>query len=115
MKAEMAMVMTVKNQRCQPEAPARKLKAAPVLCTSTRLKNGRTSRTSPYWNAELTHALVARSSAITATERTSHRAQRPLPALGMHALLARAFQVPRATAADRGVLRVGAHVRTPMP
>jgi hypothetical protein len=30
--------MAVKNQRCQPEASARKENAAPVLCTRTTLK-----------------------------------------------------------------------------
>src|SRR5689334_11077314 len=114
MKDEMAMVIAVKNQRCQPEAPARKLNAAPVLCTSTRLKNGRTLRTSPYWNAELTHALVARSTTITAAETASQRDQRAR-ALGMHALLARAFQVLGAAPAEGRVLRIGAHVLAPVP
>src|SRR5689334_24296463 len=114
MKAEMAMVMAVKNQRCQPEAPARKLKAAPVLCTSTRLKNGRMLRTSPYWNAELTHALVARSTTITTAETASQRDQRA-PALGMHALLARAVEVLRAAPAQGCVPGIGAHVLAPVP
>ena len=32
------MPMPVKNQRCHPEAEAKKEKAAPLLCTRTRLK-----------------------------------------------------------------------------
>ena len=38
MKMAAAMPMAVKNQRCQPPAPARKEKAAPLLCTRTTLK-----------------------------------------------------------------------------
>src|SRR4051812_18229918 len=115
MNAEIAIVMAVKNQRCQPEAPARKLKAAPVLCTSTRLKNGSTGRTSPYWNAPLIHALVARSTATTATETRSQRAQRASVGLRMRALFSRALEVGHAARADRGVPAVGAHVLAPMP
>ena len=39
----------VKNQRCQPEASARKEKAAPVLCARTRLKKPVTATPSPSW------------------------------------------------------------------
>jgi hypothetical protein len=38
MKTAAAMPMAVKNQRCQPAAPARKENAAPVLCARTMLK-----------------------------------------------------------------------------
>jgi len=38
MKAAAPTPTAVKNQRCQPPAPARKEKAAPVLCTRTMLK-----------------------------------------------------------------------------
>ena len=38
MKTAAATPMAVKNQRCQPEAPARKEKAAPVLWARTTLK-----------------------------------------------------------------------------
>src|SRR5437868_10752877 len=100
MNAEIATVIAVKNQRCQPEAPARKLKAAPVLWTSTRLKKGSTGWTSPYWNAAVTHALVARSRTITATESASQRAQRAPAASGMPPVLARTLEVLRATPAD---------------
>ena len=40
MKPDATKPNTTKNQRCQPEAPARKENAAPVLCTRTTLKNG---------------------------------------------------------------------------
>ena len=38
MKTAAATPMAVKNQRCQPEAPARNEKAAPVLWARTTLK-----------------------------------------------------------------------------
>ena len=41
-QAEMASARTVKNQRCQPPASERKLKAAPGLNVSTQLKKGAT-------------------------------------------------------------------------
>ncbi len=37
-----ATPMPVNSQRCQPDAAARKEKAAPVLCTRTMLKKGAT-------------------------------------------------------------------------
>ena len=33
----------MKNQRCQPEAPASRLNAAPVLCSSVKSSTGSTS------------------------------------------------------------------------
>jgi len=39
MKPEATAPSPTKNQRCQPDAPARKLKAAPLLCTRTRLNH----------------------------------------------------------------------------
>jgi hypothetical protein len=41
--------MPVKNQRCQPDAPARNENAAPSLCTRTRLKKLVTVVLSPSW------------------------------------------------------------------
>jgi len=38
MNSAAPMPMAVKNQRCQPDAEARKENAAPVLCTRTTLK-----------------------------------------------------------------------------
>ena len=38
MKPEAMVPKATKNQRCQPSASARKLKAAPALCARTRLK-----------------------------------------------------------------------------
>ena len=43
--------IAMKSQRCQPSAPARKLKAAPALNASTRLKNDVTGISSPERNA----------------------------------------------------------------
>ena len=40
------MPTAMKNQRCQPPASARKLNAAPVLCTRTSEKNGSTGMAS---------------------------------------------------------------------
>ena len=65
--------MPVKNQRCQPDASARKLNAAPVLYASTRLKNGSTTVSSPGRNIARIACLVARSSTITATASHSQR------------------------------------------
>src|SRR5512141_3156040 len=109
------MVMRVKNQRCHPPAPARKLNAAPGLCASTRLKNGVTSRHSPSRNAELTHHLVARSRAMTATLTPSQRGQPRRAASRMPAHLARSLEVLNAAPADGRVARVDAHVVAPMP
>src|ERR1700752_2866546 len=111
---EMATATTVKNQRCQPPATARKLKAAPGLCISTRLRKGRTSRTSPGVNARLTHALVARSAAATAADSRSQRAP-PLEDSRMGPRFPRAVEVGDAARADAGMLRIRAHVGAVMP
>src|SRR5260221_5551921 len=115
MATEIAIVMAVKNQRCQPPAPARKLNAAPALCIRTRLKNGVTSSTSPGAKAPLTQALVARSAMTIARLTTSHRIQRAPPASGMLARLARPFEVRHAPRADRRVLRVRTNVGAVVP
>src|SRR5260221_7346903 len=115
MATEIAIVMAVKNQRCQPPAPARKLNAAPALCIRTRLKNGVTSSTSPGAKAPLTQALVARSAMTIARLTTSHRIQRARPTSGMLARLSRPFEVRHAPRADRCVLRVRADVTAVMP
>src|SRR5450432_2357402 len=107
--AEMTIVIPVKNQRCQPPAWARKLKAAPVLCMRTMLKKGVTSRTSPSVKAALTHALVARSRTITAALTASQRAQL-FGASRMATHLAGPLEVRDAARADRRVPRVRADV-----
>ncbi len=78
MKAEAARPRPTKNQRCQPEAPARKEKAAPVLCTRTRLKKSVTRRLSPSVKLAMTSVLVSWSSTITSAARPSH-SPRPGP------------------------------------
>src|SRR6185312_6011138 len=100
--AEIATAIAVKNQRCQPPAPARKLNAAPVLCVRTRLKKPVTSSTSPGENARLTQALVARSAATTAAERANQSVQRGARS-GMGAILVTAREVAHAARADRGM------------
>ena len=51
--------MAANNQRCQPEAVARKLNAAPVLYVSTRLKKPVTGQPPPSRNAARTAAFVS--------------------------------------------------------
>src|ERR1700682_3505645 len=115
MAAETTTLTTVKNQRCHPPAPARKLNAAPVLCIRTMLKKGVTTSTSPGAKAPLTHALVARSAPATAALTASQRVQRRARALGMPPRLARPIEVGYATPADGGTARIEAHVGTVMP
>ena len=49
----------VKNQRCQPDAPARNEKAAPLLWTLTRLKNEVNGVESPSWKAPRISTLLS--------------------------------------------------------
>src|SRR5450631_2751576 len=108
------IVSPVKNQRCQPPAFARKLKAAPVLCMRTMLKKGVTSRTSPGVKAALTHALVARSRTTTAALTASQRVQAGR-ASGMPPLLARALEIRHAARADRRVPLVASDIGAVVP
>ena len=64
----------MKNRRCQPEAPASMLKAAPVLCSSVKSSTGRTSTRSKSSKNRVTRNLVAWSSPITASDSHSHAA-----------------------------------------
>ena len=64
-KIEIANVITMKNPRCQPPASDRKLKAAPVLNASTRLKNEVITIDSPYTKNFCMRLLVNWSSTIT--------------------------------------------------
>ena len=63
---ERAIEIVAKTGVCHPEAPARKLNAAPLLNTSTRLKNPVSCRRSPGANASSTQSLVTRSAAMIA-------------------------------------------------
>src|SRR5258708_14469165 len=112
--AEMTMLISVKNQRCQPPAPARKLNAAPALYMRTMLKKGVTSRVSPAVNAALTHALVARSSTSTAAVTASQRVQL-FGASCMAPHLSRAFEVRDAARADRGMAPLDADAGAVVP
>src|SRR5688572_22550618 len=104
----------MKNQRCQPPASARKLKAAPVLYTRTRLKKDVTVITSPGVNARVTHALVARSAATIVALSASQRIQER-EGSGMAALFSRPFEVGSAAPADGCVPLHRTHVRTVVP
>src|SRR5690606_6470557 len=64
-------------KRCQPPWSARKLKAAPLLKTSTRLKNPVTATPSPGWKAESTSALTSWSTATTAAAAPNQGAASP--------------------------------------
>ena len=65
MKMAAKTPMPVKNQRCHPPASARNEKAAPWLCTRTRLKNPVMGVLSPSWKAPSTSTLVNWSSTST--------------------------------------------------
>src|SRR5258706_4418194 len=111
---EITIATTVKNQRCQPPAPARKLKAAPVLWVRIRLKKGAERTTSPFESAPLTHALVARSSTTTAALTASQRAQPGAPSR-MRAPFALALEVLHAAPAKGRVARIRSHVGPVVP
>ena len=75
MKADATNPRPTKNQRCQPEAPARNENAAPVLCTRTRLKKLHTGWVSPSLKVPMISVLVIWSSRITSTAKASHSAR----------------------------------------
>src|SRR5437762_5858542 len=108
------MVTPVKNQRCQPPAVARKLKAAPRLYMSTRLKKDVTSTVSPSVKARTIHALVAMSSTTTAALTPSQRNQ-PRRALRMTALLVAPRERRGAARADPGMRAVGSDILAVVP
>src|SRR5882672_1160228 len=87
---------------CQPAASERKLNAAPLLYTSTILKNPVTSRRSPSAKRPSTIALVTWSAATTAAASANQR-----HALSMAAALTRAVEVQLAAAAQRLIVDVG--------
>src|SRR5690606_26527178 len=110
---------TVKNQRCQPPCSARKLKAAPVLNTSTRSKKPVTGIIWPSCSLAITICLVNWSSRATTTARISQgsiseKALREsgvglgivIVASGMGAGFAFAEQVAHAAPAQRPVFGV---------
>src|SRR5258706_7032160 len=88
---------------CQPGASARKLKAAPRLNTSTRLKKPVTSSRSPAANRASTTHLVARSASRTRAAMPNQGS-----ALGIAARLAGAIQVALAAPAQTFGVDVGA-------
>ena len=77
MTTEATTAIAAKNGICQPGAEARKLNAAPLLNTSTRLKNGASARLSPGAKAASTASfgqVIQRRSPAT---REAEPAQRP--------------------------------------
>src|ERR1700752_1475274 len=108
------MVTPVKNQRCQPPAVARKLKAAPRLYMSTRLKKDVTSTDSPSVKARTTHALVAMSSATTPALTPSQRIQRSFTS-GMAAGLVAARERRGAARANAGMRAIGSDILAVVP
>src|SRR2546425_1824045 len=96
---------TISAGVCQPAASDRKLNAAPLLYTSTMLKNPVTSMRSPSAKRPSTIALVTWSASTTAAARANQR-----HALSMAAALARAVEVQLAAPAQRLVVDVGAVV-----
>ena len=114
--AETAIVTPTKNQRCQPPAPARKLKAAPGLCTRTRLRNGVTTRTSP---ARKIDAHPRLGGEVGARPRRRQRQPPRSSARGRPQACLRSSPGPSRfdtqRAADRRVARVGADVLAVVP
>src|SRR5688572_21156163 len=102
-----AIAMPMKRPRCQPPASASRLKAAPLLYTSSMLKNDVISTTSWSENACVTAYLVSWSTTMTQAERPNH--------LSMRAHLARAEEVRRAASADLRMLGIGSDVRAVVP
>ena len=91
-----ASASTMKNQRCQPDAPARKLNAAPVLCSSVKSSTGSTS----------TRSYRSRKRGDQRTwspGRARSRPREPQPRSRMR----RSASASRVS--DRAVLVVGAH------
>src|SRR5574341_2279996 len=103
--AEAASATAMKNAVCHPGASARKLNAAPLLYTSTRLKKGVTSTDSPARSQPIISHLLRRSAATTSAAARNQGA-----ALGMPARLARAVQVALAARAQPRGVDVGAVV-----
>src|SRR5690348_3422952 len=106
MTADAMTAMEAKNSVCQPWAPARKLNAAPVLNTSTRLKKGASARLSPGMKVRSTTVLVTKSSTITAAASPYQR-----KALGMPPGLPAAMQIAVAATAQA----LGVHIRAVVP
>src|SRR3954464_14129067 len=90
---------------CQPGACERKLNAAPLLNTSTRLKKPVSSRRSPGANAPSTLHLTSWSATTIAAATMNQRAD-----LGIGSFLARTFEVGYAASAEARVVHVGAIV-----
>src|SRR5690625_1110691 len=93
--------MTAKNQRCQPPASAKKLKAAPELYAKVILKNGSTSTRSYRCKACSTATLLHWSATTTTSDNHSqaswHHCKRPR--LGIETLLTFTVDVFHTTAA----------------
>src|SRR5476649_2909754 len=102
--------MAMKKPRCQPEALARKLNAAPVLYASTRLKKAVTARASGCWKLTLIQNFVSWSSSTTSVASAYQGAS-----LRMRPRFAGSVQIGHATAADARMLRLGADVGTIVP
>src|SRR4051794_1945187 len=106
------------NGVCQPGCPARKLKAAPLLNTSTRLKNPAASRRSPGAKRASTSHFTSWSASATAAARAYQRTRRAerersmeaRERSGMEALLSRPAQVGGAAPAQARGVYVGAVV-----
>src|SRR5690348_1877709 len=94
--------IVAKNGVCQPGAEARKLKAAPLLKTSTMLKKPVTGTLSPGWKCPSTASLLARSRSTTSAARPYQYS-----GLGIAARLARSVQVGLAAAAQARAVHVG--------
>src|SRR5688500_3885677 len=118
----------MKNQRCQPDACARMLKAAPVFSRDTMSRIGSSAMLSCSFTVLITSALVAWS---TITTRNDSHSQLLPPRVGVNqtfakglvicspsrkaAHFARTFHIGHATATQLWVARVVSHIFTLVP
>src|SRR6185436_16514509 len=99
MTMEATTAIVAKKSVCQPCAAARKLNAAPLLNTSTRLKKSVTFTLSPGANDDSTAIFVSRSAMTTAAAR-ANQCQDLCTVLRMATRLARALEVAFAARAE---------------
>src|SRR6266853_6197470 len=110
-RADAINAIATKKYRCQPEPDARKLKAAPGLYASTRdSTGGNTSMDCPGATARCMTIFVIWSS-TTSTALKPNQMRR----LRMNAVLPRAIQIFRATAADVCMEGINADVGAVVP
>ena len=105
----------VKNQRCQPEASAKKENAAPLLCARTRLKKLVTGSLAPSCMLPMMSSLLNWSARMMISAIASQCSMR-MPPLPPRAIRRPAGTRPRRTGCSRSVrTRWGVPGRCPHP